>query len=82
MKVIHTASPHVLGYMRGFGTQQRMIVLANFSEEVQELDSRLLAGYGMSLDVVDLIEDKPIVNSSQPLVLEPYQYMWITKKHH
>ena len=79
LKLVYTDSEHVLGYMRGFGSNQRMVVLANFSEMPQEIDRRLLAGHGMRLGVMNLISGKKIEHSNQPLMLAPYQYMWITK---
>lgn len=72
-RFIPTDNPHVFAYMREHG--QRVLVIANFSEQPQTVDERLLAIVGLSLNVVDLIsEDEP------SLTLEPYQFQWITKK--
>ncbi len=79
-KWIHVDSPHVFGYMRGFGTDNRVLVLANFSENECHFDERILATYGMSLDVVDLISTKPPTKDGHELILEPYQFMWIAKE--
>lgn len=72
-RFIYTGNPHVFGYLREH--EQRVLVLANFSEYRQVVDERLLPIYGMSLGVVDLIsENEPTTT------LEPYQFQWIAKK--
>ncbi|MCB9437567.1 MAG: alpha-glucosidase C-terminal domain-containing protein [Anaerolineales bacterium] len=72
-RFIPTDNPHVFAYMREHG--QRVLVIANFSEQPQTVDERLLAIVGLSLNVVDLISE---VAPTQTLA--PYQFQWITKK--
>jgi amylosucrase len=81
MKLAYTGNPHVFGYLRGSAAQptHRLLALANFSERPQTLPYSLLPTYGMSYEVVDLVADQP-VKSSEPLALNPYQFMWIVKR--
>lgn len=80
MKLVYTDNPHVLAYLRGFGTSDRVLVLANFGDHAQTVDAHLLTAYGMRLDVIDLISKTSPVQSDGQIVLEPYQYMWIVKQ--
>ncbi|GIK63037.1 MAG: amylosucrase [Chloroflexota bacterium] len=77
MKLVYTDNPHVLGYLRGVDTAQRVLVLANFSEHPQTPTPNLLAANSLSRNVVDLISGEAPPND---ITLAPYQYMWITKR--
>lgn len=66
-------NPHVLGYWRG--EQERVLVLANFSEQPQTVSALTLSA--LPELVVDLITHEPmsIVNG---IKLEPYQFVWLS----
>ncbi len=80
MKLIYTDNPHVFAYLRGFGTADRVLVLANFGDQLQQLDVQMLTAQGMRLDVIDLISNTTPLSENGYIVLEPYQYMWIVKQ--
>jgi len=77
MELINTFNSHVLGYLRIF-EGHRLIVLANFSEEVQSVEGNKLRTAGLGRFFEDVIEDKTFVTSS-PVELEPYQILWLKR---
>lgn len=82
MKLIYSNNPHIFAFLRGFGTDERMMVIANFSDHSQSLDARLLTAHGLRLHIIDLITGRPpIAEGEDRLVLEAYQYMWIARQH-
>lgn len=69
-----TQNPHVLGYVRN----HCMLVLANFSELPQDVSCELLSLYaGFSETYLNLITQE-IVQPSSRIVLQPYQFLWLT----
>ncbi len=70
MQVMNTENKHVLGYVRSAGNQ-RVIVLANFSETEQRLPMNLLRIYGLTQSVTDLITGH--ILGPQDLFLAPFQ---------
>ena len=77
MEVVDTDSPHVLGYVR-VNEARRLIVLANFSEQPQELDGNKLRTVGIGRFFEDKITGETYV-TSEPVVLEPYQIVWLDR---
>lgn len=69
-QVIDTGSPQVLGYLRSQDSQ-RVIVLANFSEQAQSLPANLLRLYGLSYQYQDLLNGANL--PAGPILLEPLQ---------
>jgi amylosucrase len=68
-QVIETGNNHVLGYAR-LGESERVLVLANFSEEAQSIPANLLRLYGLSYNFIDLLTDQHV--SLNDIHLEPY----------
>ncbi|QDV50654.1 alpha-amylase family glycosyl hydrolase [Gimesia fumaroli] len=77
MELIATANDHILGYVR-LHDGNRLIVLANFSEETQEIDGNKLRTAGLGRFFQDMIEDKTYA-TSEKLVLAPYQILWLNR---
>jgi len=69
-QVIDTGSPQVLGYLRSQDSQ-RVIVLANFSEQSQSLPANLLRLYGLSYQYQDILIGTNL--PAGPILLEPLQ---------
>jgi glycosidase len=69
---IDTGNPHVLGYVRA-NEQQRAIVLANFSEQVQSVAANQLRLYGLSYHATDLVSGQSLPWTD--VTLQPYQLM-------
>jgi amylosucrase len=76
MEVINLGNDHVFAYLRT-GGDQRIIVLANFSERVERISTNELRLYGLSYHFYELIADQPYRLTDETLDLEPYQVMWL-----
>jgi amylosucrase len=92
MAVISPGNDHVFAYVRtapGHGSDQaqgqgrgqdhgqRVLVAANFTENTQPLAANELRLYGLDYRFRDLISGREIVLGDEPLVLEPYQVLWL-----
>ncbi|MFN8494995.1 MAG: alpha-amylase family glycosyl hydrolase [Caldilineaceae bacterium] len=76
MDVINIGNEHVFAYLRTHA-DQRIVVLANFTEYEQGLKANELRLYGLSYEFTELISGKQIRLLSDDLHLEPYQVMWL-----
>jgi amylosucrase len=77
MDLVHSANPHVLGFVRTF-EGNRLLVLANFTEQPQTVAGNLLRTAGMGRFFRDAFTDTTI-RSSEDLTLEGYQFMWLER---
>ena len=71
-EIIDTGNDRVFGYFRS-QQEQNVLVLANFSEEEQEIVAKRLRMLGMRKIFTDIVSGKTI-SAVQKLVLEPYQF--------
>jgi len=72
LQLMDTWNDHVLGYVRSFA-DERLLILANFSDQSQELDFNLLRLYGLGYHFENLLSNETIEN--QPIRLSPHQLM-------
>lgn len=87
MSVINLGNDHVFGYVRtaphahdygdGEAASQRVLVAVNFSEHTQPVAANELRLYGLDYHFRELISGREITLSDAPLVLEPYQVLWL-----
>lgn len=77
MELIATANEHILGYVRLY-EGNRLIVLANFSDETQVIEGNKLRTAGLGRFFQNVIDDKTYATSEQ-LVLDPYQILWLNR---
>jgi amylosucrase len=84
MAVINPGNDHVFAYVRTAPSPagdhaggQRVLVAANFTENTQPIASNELRLYGLDYRFRELISGKDIVLGADPLVLEPYQVLWL-----
>jgi amylosucrase len=75
MDVVYLDNDHVFAYVRT-GKSGRLLILANFTEQVQRVDGNSLRLHGLGYQFHDLISDQP-VNSQNDLYLGSYQVMWL-----
>lgn len=75
MEVIDSGSPHLFCYARYHGAQ-RLLIVANFSEQPQHLDGNQLRVYGPGYSFTDLVSGQAHT-ADKPLQLESYQCMWL-----
>jgi amylosucrase len=87
MNVINLGNDHVFAYVRiapgahgqvnGEAASQRVLVIANFTEHTQPVPANELRLYGLDYHFQELIGDREISLGNEPLVLEPYQVLWL-----
>lgn len=77
MKVINLGNDHVFAYVRSGREGQRVLVLANFSEHTQPIAANEIRLYGLGYQFREQITGQPLVLGDGPIVLEPYQVMWL-----
>jgi glycosidase len=69
-EIIECNNPHVFGFLRSH-LGERILVLANFSENMQNIPANLLRLYGLGYKFVDLMTGQEI--GIQDLELQPFQ---------
>ncbi len=77
MELISVANPHVLGYAK-INEGHRLIVMANFSGDPQEVEGNKLRTAGIGRFFEDLIKENTY-NTSGVVTLEPYQLLWLKR---
>ena len=80
MDVINLNNEHIFAYVRaapGATNSQRVLVLANFSEHTQPIAANELRLYGLNYQFRELIAGTELELGDAPLVLEPYQVLWL-----
>ena len=76
MDVINVGSDHVFAFVRTH-EQQRIVVLANFTEYEQQIAANEIRLYGLGYGFTDLITNQPLHLADSPIRLEPYQVLWL-----
>jgi amylosucrase len=74
-EIVDTDNPHVFGYVRHHD-DQRVLVLASFTEQEQRIAANELRLHGLSYIFTDLVTDKQIT-SDEDFMLGPYQFVWL-----
>ena len=75
MEVIATGNPHLFGYIRAF-ENQKIIVVNNFSDQPQKMDTALLKGHGAGKEAVNLLSDE-VLTIEGALPLDEYRSVWL-----
>jgi amylosucrase len=75
MATVDTGNGHIFGYVR-HRDQQRVLVLANFSEHEQRIAANTVRVHGLGYHFEDLVSGQPASIESD-LVLEPYGVRWL-----
>ncbi len=76
-----TGNPHIFCFERGSKEGDQILVISNFDEKPQAVNSALLMamGYGRDGKAKDLIRDS-FVNFNDPLIkVNPYQLLWLKR---
>lgn len=60
-----------------FHKEDKMLVLANFSEHVQWIDARAFDWFGLPGEMQDLITGRPVRSYNNRIQLGPYEYLWL-----
>ena len=69
-EIIDCNNPHVFGFLRTH-LAERVLVLANFSENMQKIPANLLRMYDLGYDFIDLLSGQE--TGIQDLELQPFQ---------
>ena len=72
LEVMDTDNEHVLGYIR-LSDDQRVLILANFSESEQTISANILLLYGLSYKFTDLMSGENVPLGD--VILNPYQFL-------
>lgn len=72
LQIMNTENLHVLGFVRVF-ENQRVLILANFSEREQKISANILRLYGLSQSFKDLLTG--LSQGTQDVNLAPYQLL-------
>ncbi len=73
-----TENEHVFGYVRRHA-DERVLVLANFSDRDQQVSANLLRLYGLSYTFSDLMSGESLtIDGDENLVLAPYRFLWLS----
>ncbi len=76
-EIVDTGNKHVFGYFR-MHDSYNVFVLANFSENEQEIEARRLRQLGLRTTMVDIISGRTII-AHRELTLEPYQFTILSR---
>ncbi len=79
-QIIDTGNQYLLAYLR-YRDKLRTLVVCNFKEASQELDSGVLAGALLDINrkLVDKLTGTELVSVDRKIKLKPYQFFWITE---
>ncbi|MDO4344064.1 MAG: alpha-amylase family protein [Eubacteriales bacterium] len=61
----------------GFHKENKMMVLANFSEREQWVDANRFSWFGLPGEMKDLLTGRPIRSYDNQILLGPYEYVWL-----
>lgn len=75
MEVIPTGNDHVFGYVR-CNSDERLLVLANFTEQEQSIAANEVRLYGLGYRFTDLVSGRNIA-LAEDIRLEPCQFVWL-----
>lgn len=75
MEVVSSGNPHVFAYLRAWN-EQRILVLANFSDQPQSLDAASLRVHGSKAGAVDLLTEESH-SLDEDLRIAEYRAMWL-----
>ncbi|WP_350286572.1 amylosucrase [uncultured Croceitalea sp.] len=81
LELYHTGNEHILVFERTSQKQHGLLVVCNFDESSQVIDSSWIAklGYLKNQKYHDLIQQKTIAVNSGFIEVQPYQLLWLKK---
>ena len=62
----------------GFHKENKMMVLANFSEREQWVDANRFSWFGLPGEMTDLLTGRKVRTYDNQILLGPYEYLWLT----
>lgn len=70
---VDTGNAAVFGYHK----ENKLMVLANFSEREQWVDANTFSWFGLPGEMHDLITGRPIRSYNNQILLGPYEFIWL-----
>lgn len=70
---VDTLNPAVFGFHK----EDKMMVLGNFSDQVQWVDTKSFDWFGLPGEMCDLIQGRPVRSYNNRIMLGPYEYLWL-----
>lgn len=61
----------------GFHKENQMMVIANFSEHEQWIDTNRFNWFGLPAELTDLLTGRPVRSYNDHILLGPYEYLWL-----
>lgn len=61
----------------GFHKADKMMVLANFSDQVQWVDAGSFSWFGLPGEMTDLIQGRRVLTYNNQIMLGPYEFLWL-----
>lgn len=61
----------------GYHKENKMMVLANFSEQEQWVDANRFNWFGLPGEMHDLLTGRPVRSYNNQILLGPYEYLWL-----
>lgn len=77
MDLVDVKNPHILGFVRDF-EGQRIVVVANFSEQPQQIDGNRVRMAGLGRFFIDLISGREL-GTSDDIPLDAYDLLWLER---
>ncbi|WP_052078833.1 alpha-amylase family glycosyl hydrolase [Spirochaeta lutea] len=75
-QVLSSGNQHVLAFLRS-GDARQLLVLANFSENPQQVRVNLLRLNGLYPNPLDLLAEERMALTEDTILLQPYQVCWL-----
>lgn len=81
LELYHTGNDHILAFGRTHGNKQGLLVLCNFDEKPQVIETGWIKkmGYFTKGEPLDLVSDQQISVKSGLLEILPYQMIWLKR---
>lgn len=70
---VDTQNPAVFGFHK----EDKMMVLGNFSDQVQWVDTKTFDWFGLPGEMHDMIQGRPIRSYNNHIMLGPYEFLWL-----
>lgn len=63
----------------GFHKENKMMVLGNFSDQVQWVDAGAFDWFGLPGEMHDMIQGRPVRSCNNKIMLGPYEFLWLAE---
>lgn len=75
-EALNTENKGVFGYFKRAGNQE-LLVLANFTEHEQYVETKTLKKYYFGGTLTDMLQGKKVDLNAEKVILGPYEFLWL-----